>query len=502
MKQVPPAMKSIFIQCYRRFSVLVRVPDNHLGNSQRITSMKNWLVNLFSISITDAIDDYEKRKIGIFNKLNFFQFITGAIVPVTGLFYTSKFSLTAWLISCLPSVISLLVMILNSRQKFQAAFFCYFIFYLVLTCLVYLNGINTGYELSFILYGILSVFFLQNMGFMLFAINLSMISYFVMFILWKENSYLLKPVNDAVYLANQVLAIGYIFFALHLIKRENSGYQLSILARNRELHEKNAEIEKQKTEISEKASLLEEQTVRLKESNRVKSKLFSIISHDLKTPVFALRDVFRHAKEMNVSTEYIRAMVPEILDELNDSSVLIENLLQWSKYQIQDNSVRRQLLDLGRLANEAVRALHLPANAKQLCIEKRITSPVYAYADRNMISIVLRNLLSNAIKFTPEKGHITICAVQSSFCTELYVQDSGKGISLEEMKKINASIFYSTRGTGNENGTGLGLMLCREFISKNDGCLMIESEPGRGSKFSFTLPLAAEFEEEVATDIF
>jgi len=205
---------------------------------------------------------------------------------------------------------------------------------------------------------------------------------------------------------------------------------------------------------------------------------------------------------MNVSAEYIRAMVPEILDELNDSSVLIENLLQWSKYQIQDNSIRRQILDLGKLANEAVRALHRPANSKQLCIEKRIASPIYAYADRNMISIVLRNLLSNAIKFTPEKGHITICAVQSSFCTELYVQDSGKGISLEEMKKINASIFYSTRGTGNENGTGLGLMLCREFISKNDGCLMIESEPGRGSKFSFTLPLAAEFEEEVATDIF
>jgi two-component system sensor histidine kinase/response regulator len=502
MKQVLPAMKSIFIRCYRRFSLLLRLPGNPTGNNQPITSIRNWLVKLLSAGITDAMDDYEKRKIAVFNKLNFFQLITGAVVPVTGVFYISKFSLAAWLISCLPSVISSLVIIFNSRQKFQAAFFCYFIFYPVLTCLVYLNGINTGYELSFVLYGILSVFFLQNMGFMLFAINLSMISYFVMFILWKENSYLLKPVNDTVYLANELLAIGYIFFALHLIKRENTDYQLSILASNRKLHEKNREIEKQKTEISEKASLLQEQTVRLKESNRVKSKLFSIISHDLKTPIFALRDVFRHAKEMNVSAEYIRAMVPEILDELNDSSILIENLLQWSKYQIHDNSIRKQIVEVGKLANEAVRALQLPANAKQLCIEKRITSPVYAYADRNMISIVLRNLLSNAIKFTPEKGHITICAGQSPFCTELYVQDSGKGISREEIKKINAGIFYTTRGTGNENGTGLGLMLCREFISKNDGCLMIESEPGRGSKFSCTLPLPAEFEQEVATDFF
>src|SRR5438045_9457397 len=107
--------------------------------------MKNWLVNLFSISLADAIDDYEKRKIGIFNKLNFFQFITGAIVPVTGLFYISKFSPAAWLISCLPSVISLLVIILNSRQKFQAAFFCYFILYPVFTCLVYLIVINIVY---------------------------------------------------------------------------------------------------------------------------------------------------------------------------------------------------------------------------------------------------------------------------------------------------------------------------------------------------------------------
>jgi len=102
----------------------------------------------------------------------------------------------------------------------------------------------------------------------------------------------------------------------------------------------------------------------------------------------------------------------------------------------------------------------------------------------------LRNLLSNAIKFTPENGRIVIATYESSRCVEVYVQDTGRGISREEMAKINQGNFYSTRGTHDEGGTGLGLMICREFLAKNDGRLIVESELGHGSTFSFTLPLA------------
>jgi signal transduction histidine kinase len=107
-----------------------------------------------------------------------------------------------------------------------------------------------------------------------------------------------------------------------------------------------------------------------------------------------------------------------------------------------------------------------------------------------MIQLVLRNLVSNAIKFTPPGGRISIGASELNSFTEVYVQDSGKGIGSKELVKINNQEFYTTNGTAHEQGTGLGLMLCKEFLAKNDGHMRIESEVGRGSVFSFTLPLS------------
>src|SRR5438270_16371 len=105
-----------------------------------------------------------------------------------------------------------------------------------------------------------------------------------------------------------------------------------------------------------------------------------------------------------------------------------------------------------------------------------------------MINLVIRNLVSNAIKFTPPQGSVTIGAHRKGPFVEVYVQDSGLGIPPENLKKINENNYYTTKGTASESGTGLGLMLCKEFLVKNGGKMHIESEPGKGSIFSFTLP--------------
>ncbi len=449
-----------------------------------------FLQRVRSIGVTPALDDYEKRKLGIFNQLNFFQLITGTIVPAIGLLHNSKYPAGSWLMACLPSLISFMVLFLNARCRYRNALLTYFIFYPVLTSFVYLNRLNLGAELSFILYGILSVFFLQEIGYMIFAISLSMVSYYVLFTIQKQFAFPPEPVSVVVYLLSHALTIVYIFVALYLIKKENTGYQFSILAKNRELHKKTLEIEMQRTDISEKANLLEKQAAGLRESNGVKNKLFSIISHDLRAPMFALRNFFQHAGEQNLSGDELKLMMPEIMNDLNYSTTLIENLLQWAKSQMQADMIRPQKLDVSQLVNEVVGILHLQYKAKKIQVETRTDLPAYAYADKDMISLVIRNLLSNAIKFTPEKGHIVIGTYESLSCVEVFVQDSGKGISREEMKKINKNNFYSTNGTKEENGTGLGLMLCKEFLVRNEGRLMIESEPGKGSTFSFTLPLA------------
>ena len=113
------------------------------------------------------------------------------------------------------------------------------------------------------------------------------------------------------------------------------------------------------------------------------------------------------------------------------------------------------------------------------------------FINNDIISLVLRNLLSNAIKFTPEKGNISIGVYEHHSFIEIYVKDSGAGISSEALLKINSNDFYTTRGTASESGTGLGLMLCKEFLARNGSQLHIESEPGAGSTFSFSIPKCA-----------
>jgi signal transduction histidine kinase len=260
--------------------------------------------------------------------------------------------------------------------------------------------------------------------------------------------------------------------------------------KNRELHRKNLEIEEQRKEISLKAKLLEKQAKELRELNTVKNKLFSVISHDLKSPMYALRNLFNSVSQLNLPAEEIKVMIPDIVKDLNDTTELMENLLQWAKFQMRSNIIQPQKLDVSEQVNTTLRIFHLQLEAKKITVEAKTDLPAYAWADKNIISLVLRNLLSNAIKFTPENGRIVVGTYESSACIEVYVQDSGRGISKAEMAKINSNNFYTTNGTNSEGGTGLGLMLCKEFLAKNDGHMMIESEPGSGSTFSFTLPLA------------
>src|SRR6185436_16611746 len=142
-----------------------------------------------------------------------------------------------------PSCISIVALLLNSFGKYHAALLCYFIFYPVFTCFIYINGLNLGIELSFVLYGILAVFFLQDLGYMLFVISFSMVGYFMLSVTWKDYRYQLETYNYTCYLINHAVSIIYIFYGLYLIKQESAGYQFRILLKNGELQKKNKEIE-------------------------------------------------------------------------------------------------------------------------------------------------------------------------------------------------------------------------------------------------------------------
>jgi signal transduction histidine kinase len=126
--------------------------------------------------------------------------------------------------------------------------------------------------------------------------------------------------------------------------------------------------------------------------------------------------------------------------------------------------------------------------AKHIQIKMKMDEPAYVSGDKEMVNLVLRNLISNAIKFTPEEGTITLDAREDESYIEVFVNDSGTGMSADVLQRLIEGSHYTTVGTANEPGTGLGIMLCKEFLSRNGGRLNIQSEPGKGSTFSFTLP--------------
>lgn len=443
-----------------------------------------------SFGITAVMEESVKRRLQLLNQINILHFITCLIIPFLVLFNNKNISFTSFLISLAPCFVSVSVLAFNAVRKYDAALLSYFILYPFFTCLIYLDGMNLGMELYFIMYGILAVFFLQEISHMLFSVSFSMISYFMLAVVLKKYTFQLELANPTFFYFNQLVAIVFIFYGLYLIKKENTGYQGFILKKNKELQEVNLEVEYKNAIISEKATQLEHQTEQLTELNSFKTKLFSIISHDMRAPVYALRDLFKNAAENKISTEELADLVPDVATDLSNTTDLMENLLQWAKSQMNTNAIVPEILNISVIATDISKLLRLQAEAKRIYVENKITEGVQVYADKDMVNLVLRNILSNAIKFTPKDGKIMIGINEYGSFVEIYVKDSGKGMNAETLRKINANNYYTSKGTANESGTGLGLMLCKEFLAKNGGKMYVESEEGKGSTFSFTLPSA------------
>ncbi len=248
------------------------------------------------------------------------------------------------------------------------------------------------------------------------------------------------------------------------------------------------------TERKKSQAIIKEQMEELRRVNTEKDKFFSIIAHDLKSPFHTFFGL------MEVLAEDIEAFpLPKLqsfMRNLNRSGknlyTLLENLLQWSRMQRGEMPFEPEFQNVFNTVKLSVDAVHLIAEQKEITINVTEPYQLNIYADKNMVNAIVRNLLSNAIKFTNRGGGIavTVDETKDSF-VEIAVVDSGVGMSPETVSKlfkINEKV--NTEGTEKEPSSGLGLILCKEFVEKNGGKIWVESEKGKGSAFRFTLPTA------------
>ncbi len=255
--------------------------------------------------------------------------------------------------------------------------------------------------------------------------------------------------------------------------------------------ERTTELTNQKGELEKQKKVTDTKNRELEKTISTKNRIFSIIAHDLKSPVLNLSMMIEHLKNSN-DPEVQQSVINSISQQAGFAGNLIENLLIWGEQQYNRIEYKPEHINLTDLVLENFNLLREPADRKKIKMTYSHKGNPTAICDKDLINIVLRNLISNAVKFTNKMGSIYVSVEEPSIkdgMIYLKIKDNGVGMSQEKLDKIlQDEIVESTRGTDDEKGTGLGLQLCKDLININKGSISVKSEPGRGTTISIMLP--------------
>ena len=281
-----------------------------------------------------------------------------------------------------------------------------------------------------------------------------------------------------------IIAIVIFAFLLILLIQQNASKKKAYSL----LEFKNYQVHKMKDEI-------DEQSDKLKQLNSTKDKFFSIIAHDLKNPfnsIAGFTDLMIENNEIYDAAKRLK-FLKIIKGSTAKVSSLLDNLLIWANSQSGKLNFNPKNINLAQQVANVVSFLEIQAINKDISILNMVEKNIFVKADENMLDTILRNLISNAIKFTQPKGEIQIYATLKKDFAEITVKDNGVGMSESEIATIfNVNEISSSLGTSNEQGSGLGLILCKDFVESHGGKIWVESVANKGSEFKFTLPIWKE----------
>jgi two-component system, sensor histidine kinase and response regulator len=287
---------------------------------------------------------------------------------------------------------------------------------------------------------------------------------------------MLKKINEAnILLIKQQRFIGTAFAITIMLlgvwayNAYKTGQQRKIL--NKELHSSNAEL------------------ARL---NAVKDKLFSVISHDLRSPIATLKSILTFVKNGHINEQETQDLYSRLNHQLQACGNVLENLLQWAKAELDNSKSGAEKVILADVANEVALQLKDDIEEKNIRFQNHLSFQHIALADKMHVEIILRNLMANAVKFTAAGGQVKVAGKVIDGRIEIYVEDNGLGMHEDEVKNLfQPGRSFSTRGTNQETGSGIGLLITKEMISKNGGDIWVSSRKHEGTVFTFTLPIAS-----------
>lgn len=296
----------------------------------------------------------------------------------------------------------------------------------------------------------------------------------------KQKEALIRENEKALAQQNRYIKAGSVLLLIALLI-------IYLVARGKKLQHRLTE------ELQAKQEILEKRRAELQANNETKTKLFSIIGHDLRGPIGALKDLLLMLKNGEVSSGEFQGFLPKLRSDVDHIYFTLNNLLSWGHTQMNGSVTKPAAVPLEHIISENINLLSEIADNKSIRVVSKVPPGTLVWSDPNQVDIVVRNLISNALKFTPENGIVTLEAQEEKDHWLISIRDTGVGMDRVTLQKLFGDHHsHTTYGTANEKGTGLGLSLCKEMVEKNNGKIWVDSMLRKGSTFYFTLPKASK----------
>ncbi|HJV20183.1 MAG TPA: HAMP domain-containing sensor histidine kinase [Sediminibacterium sp.] len=409
---------------------------------------------LLRLGVTPDMEFLERKKIEVINLVMAFNVPVIAFFMVLNLNNGEYFLASLNLLSVLGNILILVLHYHGRIREVRLIISFSFILIFTLQSILFRNG--TEYFLYTNL--IITLIFYNNKRFIYWMALLNCAA-FVGIKLVLNSSFYFASVPDSRVFANTALSVGMSALCLLYFKYQQNALLLQI-------REKNTELEAM---------------------NKNKEKLFSIVAHDLRSPVAQLKSALDLLNREYISPDEFREMTGKLTRQIDDMQLNLNDLLVWSRSQMAGIVPSPEKVPVRTVVEEII-ALKTPlANAKNIRFNN-LADEIYVWIDPDHLKLALRNILSNAIKFSYENGLIEISTTTSATEAVIAIKDFGVGMTREEIDRLFSDSFYSTKGTAQEKGTGLGLKLCREFLQKSNASLSVTSQKNAGSTFFITTP--------------
>lgn len=454
--------------------------------------VKRIYTKISTIGYSTELHGYGKNRVLVFNQLNFAALFFSLIRLIYIVIYVpEQYSWVTFFVNTSLSLVFLLLMWFMYKRYFKLATIFSFAVVPPLIALITWISREEGMAMFVIIYMMFCFFFLHKIKNSLIAFVYCFIVFLIIHFKLEKDIGMVDygTPNFTLTVFNYVIAFVMFFSTLSLIKYQVWMYEKSIKNKTKDLEERNIEIEVKNDTLKMQSYNLEEKTKQLTTLNRVKTKLFSVISHDLRTSIYSFKNIMDTHKAGYITNEELLDELPNLSNEIDICTEVMDNLLNWGKDQFKERKIIPEGLNVHELVNTAFKLINARCVKKQILFNNVVPHNVFIHADRQMMQVVIRNLISNAVKFTPIGGSITVSTIITTDNLKILVKDTGIGMSNDDINKFLQNKLFSNEGTSNEIGTGLGLIICKDFIYENNGLLEVETNKDKGSTFIITMPV-------------